>query len=94
METSINRLKEALRNSERVAVLTGAGVSAEKCQVMLVIGTSSVVQPAASLAYTAKSGGAPVAEINLERTPNSDLMDIVLTGKAGEILPGLVEGWA
>jgi hypothetical protein len=35
-----------------------------------------------------------VAEINLERIPNSDLMDIVLTGKAGEILPGLVEGWA
>jgi len=75
-------------------MLHQAAAAAERCQVMLVIGTSSVVQPAASLAYTAKSGGALVAEINLERTPNSDLMDIVLTGKAGEILPGLVEGWA
>jgi hypothetical protein len=32
-------------------------------------------------------------EINLERTPNSDLMDFVLLGKAGEILPKLVEAW-
>jgi NAD-dependent deacetylase len=62
-------------------------------QVMLVIGTSSVVQPAASLALEAKSGGAVVAEINLETTPHSYLMDISLLGKAGEIVPKLVEGW-
>jgi len=75
-------------------ILHQAVEAAEKCQIMLVVGTSSVVQPAASLAFTAKSGGAMLAEINLERTPNSDLMDIVLIGKAGEILSGLVEGWA
>jgi NAD-dependent deacetylase len=62
-------------------------------QVMLVIGTSSLVQPAASLAVEAKSGGAVVAEINLETTPHSHLMDISLLGKAGEIVPKLVEGW-
>jgi len=33
-------------------------------------------------------------EINIERTPNSDLMDFVLIGKAGEIVPRLVETWA
>jgi len=75
-------------------ILRRAVEAAERCRIMLVVGTSSVVQPAASLAHTAKSGGAVLAEINLERTPNSDIMDIVLTGKAGEILPGLVEGWA
>ena len=75
-------------------ILHQAVAAAETCQVMLIIGTSSVVQPAASLAFTAKSGGALLAEINLERTPNSDLMDVVLLGKAGEIVPKLVEEWA
>ena len=32
-------------------------------------------------------------EIHMERTSNSDLMDFVLLGKAGKILPSLVEGW-
>jgi NAD-dependent deacetylase len=58
---------------------------------MLVIGTSSVVQPAASLAFEAKSAGAVVAEINLESTPHSHFMDFSLLGKAGEIVPKLVE---
>jgi NAD-dependent deacetylase len=73
-------------------ILHQAVEAAEKCQIMLVVGTSSVVQPAASLALSAKSRGAMLAEINLERTPNSNLMDRVLTGKAGEILPVLAEG--
>lgn len=64
------------------------------CQVMLVIGTSSVVQPAASLAVEAKSAGAVLAEINLESTPHSRLMDFALHGKAGDIVPRLVEDWA
>jgi NAD-dependent SIR2 family protein deacetylase len=34
------------------------------------------------------------AEINLERTPNSDRMDYALQGKAGDIVPKLVEGGA
>jgi len=73
-------------------ILHQAVEAARSCQIMLVVGTSSVVQPAASLAFTAKSGGAMLAEINLEQTPNSDFMDRVLLGKAGEILPRLVEG--
>ncbi len=74
-------------------ILHQAMEASRRCQVMLVIGTSSVVQPAASLAFEAKSGGALLVEINLERTPNSDLMDFVLLGKAGEIVPKFVEGW-
>jgi len=58
---------------------------------MLIVGTSGIVQPAASLSLHAKQGGAVVAEINLEKTPQSGHMDFVLTGKAGEILPMLVE---
>ena len=33
------------------------------------------------------------AEINLETTPHSHLMDFSLLGKAGEIVPKLMEGW-
>ncbi len=75
-------------------ILQQAIATSKACQVMLVIGTSSVVQPAASLALEAKSGGAVVAEINLESTPHSPFMDFTLHGKAGEIVPKLVENWA
>jgi NAD-dependent deacetylase len=55
------------------------------CRVMLVIGTSAVVQPAASLPHVAKQGGAAIIEINLERAvPEADYY---LEGKAGTLLP-------
>jgi NAD-dependent deacetylase len=76
------------------ALLNSAVQAARSCQVMLVIGTSAIVQPAASLAYEAKETGALVAEINLEETPNSGMMDFVLLGKSGEILPKLMEAWS
>jgi len=72
--------------------LLGRAVEAARIsQVMLVIGTSAVVQPAASLALEAKAAGARVAEINLEPTGQSGTMDYALHGKAGEIVPRLVE---
>ncbi|WP_250645510.1 SIR2 family NAD-dependent protein deacylase [Salidesulfovibrio onnuriiensis] len=63
-----------------------------KADVMLVAGTSSVVQPAASLAHVAKRSGAVTIEVNLEPTHNTGFMDFALHGRAGEILPQLVEG--
>ncbi len=72
------------------SLLHRAFAAASECEIMLAIGTSAVVQPAASLSGTAKRAGAVVAEINLERTPNSMFMDYVILGKAGEILPQLV----
>jgi NAD-dependent deacetylase len=68
--------------------------ASRSCQVMITIGTSAVVQPAASLAMEAKRSGALTAEINLERTGHSDFMDLVLLGKAGERVPSLLEGWS
>ena len=62
------------------------------CDTMLVIGTSALVQPAASFALVAKEQGAQVVEINLEVTPYSHKLDLALRGKAGEILPQVVEG--
>ena len=61
------------------------------CEVMLVVGTSGVVQPASSFARWARSRGARVVEVNLESTPISDCVDVSLFGPAGVILPRLVE---
>jgi len=62
-----------------------------QCEVVLVVGTSGVVQPVASFAGYAKQSGADlVVEINLEATPQSGMVDVALQGKAGEILPRLL----
>ena len=59
--------------------------------VLLVAGTSSVVYPAASLAPFAKQSGAIVIEINPDETPISPSVDYSIRGKAGEVLPQLLE---
>ncbi len=67
-----------------------AAHAAREAQVLLVIGASAVVYPAASLAPIAKSAGARVIEINPEETPLSAHVDLSLRGPAGEILPQLL----
>lgn len=70
-------------------VLDRAFETSQVCQAIIVIGTSSVVQPAASLPLHAARAGAKVVEINPERTPLSDEADVFIRGKAGEVLPVL-----
>jgi NAD-dependent deacetylase len=64
--------------------------AAREAAVLLVIGTSAVVYPAASLAPIAKSAGARVIEINPEQTQLSSHVDRSLRGAAGEVLPRLI----
>jgi NAD-dependent deacetylase len=64
--------------------------AAASSQVLLVIGTSASVYPAASLIPYAKQGGAKVVEINTEETPFSATVDCMLRGPAGELLPKLL----
>ncbi len=64
--------------------------AAQTCQAFFSIGTSGVVEPAASLPYVAKQRGALVVEINLEPTPISAIADYAFHGRAGEVLPALV----
>ena len=64
--------------------------ASSNAEVMLVVGTSGVVQPAASLALRAKGAGAFVAEINPEATVLSGSLDMRLSGKAGELMPTLL----
>ena len=64
--------------------------AAESCDVMLVVGTSALVQPAASLPLVSKQHGAYVVEVNLEPTTLTEMADESHQGKAGEILPRLL----
>lgn len=66
-------------------VLEEAQLQADSCDVMLLIGTSAVVYPAASLPLIAKRNGAKVIEINIENAFNDS--DIVIEEKAGTALP-------
>jgi NAD-dependent deacetylase len=61
-----------------------------EADVCLVVGTSGVVQPAASLFLVARSAGALTVEVNVERTDVSAQFDLALEGKAGEVLPRLL----
>jgi NAD-dependent deacetylase len=61
-----------------------------EAQVLLVVGTSAQVYPAAGLIPLAKQAGARVIQVNLEPTPYSDIVDCALEGPAGELLPQLL----
>lgn len=71
--------------------LEAAVEAARSCDIFFSVGTSGVVQPAASLAYAARNRGAVVVEVNAEPTPLTPKVDYALHGKSGEILPGLVK---
>jgi NAD-dependent deacetylase len=66
-----------------------AALKATACDVFLTVGTSAVVYPAAGLVHQAKHHGAFTAEINMEETPASSLVDVALRGPAERILPAL-----
>ncbi len=72
-------------------VLQAAWDLAQNCQVFFSVGTSALVQPAASLPVVALQKGAKVVEINPDITNISILATFNLKGPAGEVLPKLVE---
>ncbi len=63
---------------------------ARSCDVMLVVGTSGIVYPAAGLPLAARAGGGKVVEVNVERSELTHTTDIFLEGPAGVVLPDLV----
>jgi NAD-dependent deacetylase len=71
--------------------LETAIAAAEGADVFFSIGTSSAVYPAADLWRHAKDSGAIVIEINKDPTPLTPLADHSFHGKAGEILPALLQ---
>jgi NAD-dependent deacetylase len=69
------------------AVIQAAYAASRASDVMVVVGTSSIVYPAAALPLAAAEGGAAIIEINPEPTPLTEAARISIRGKAGEVLP-------
>jgi len=64
---------------------------ASDCDLMLVIGTSATVQPAALMPHIAKESGSKVIEINPEETPLTGIIsDYLILGKAGEVMRSII----
>jgi NAD-dependent deacetylase len=72
-------------------VLYAAADAIEAADVVLVVGTSSVVYPVAALPHLARRRSARIVEINVDDTPLTPAADETLRGAAGAVLPPLVE---
>ncbi len=69
-----------------------ASAAAERCDVMMVVGTSASVRPAADLPRIAARNGATVIEVNVEETGLTNrVTDLLLLGKAGVVLPRVAD---
>jgi NAD-dependent deacetylase len=71
--------------------LATAVQAARTCSVFFSIGTSGLVQPAATLPFLAKQNGSVIVEINTEETPLTSSADYFFCGQSGETLPELVK---
>jgi len=72
------------------AALGRAQRAARSCELLLVVGTSALVYPAAELPFEAARAGASVICVNPEPTPIDEIATVVLRGRAGEIVPLLL----
>ncbi len=69
-----------------------ANEEAGKCRVMIIIGTSGVVYPAAEIPFTTASNGATIIEINVAPTPfTSSITNYFLEGNSSTIMPAIAE---
>jgi NAD-dependent deacetylase len=64
-------------------------LAAASCELFLTVGTSAVVYPAAGFVHEAHRRGAFTAEINMDETPASSVVDLSIRGGAEEILPAI-----
>jgi len=63
---------------------------AEAADVCLVVGTSAVVQPAASLATVTRDTGGAIIEVNPDATPLTPLAEVSIRGGAAEVIPTIL----
>jgi NAD-dependent deacetylase len=77
--------------SLRTDVLARAYEQCGRCSMMLVIGSTLKVQPAAGLPAITKQNGAFLAMINLSETPCDDICDLIIREKAGFVVQAIVD---
>ena len=73
-----------------VQAIQEAFALAREADVMLVVGSSLVVHPAADIPVAAVSSGARLIVVNAEPTPLDRFAEVVIHGRSGEVLPELV----
>lgn len=56
------------------------------CDLFIVVGSTLIVHPAAQMPYYAKENGAFLVVLNLSETPCDKMCDVLIRGKAGEVL--------
>ena len=71
--------------------LSCAFAAASECDVLFAIGTSGLVQPAATIPSLAKRAGAMVVQVNPMGTELDSVCTWSLRGAAGEIMPSLLQ---
>ena len=71
------------------AVLDACFAETQRCDAMLLVGTSGAVNPAAQLPLLARERGAQIIEVNPEPTQLTAAAHVVIAGPAGEILPAI-----
>lgn len=69
-----------------VDAMEQAEYHSRNCDLLVAMGSSLVVQPAATMPLLAKAGGAKLAIVNLENTPYDGEADLVVLGKTGEVM--------
>ncbi|GAA1173157.1 SIR2 family NAD-dependent protein deacylase [Nesterenkonia xinjiangensis] len=67
-----------------------AAAAIRAADLVVVVGTSGIVQPAASLPLLGLERGIPLIEINPEETGLTEVMDFAIRGRSGEVLPRLL----
>ena len=68
-----------------------ASDAAARCDLLLSVGTSAEVHPAAAFIETARAQGAAIIEVNPDATPVTPIADAAIHAPAGEALPALVD---
>ncbi len=71
-------------------VMEQAYLAAERCDLLIAVGSSLVVEPAASIPRVAKRAGAHLLIVNRDSTPLDGIADSVVRGEIGDVLPAMV----
>ncbi|MEW6673552.1 MAG: Sir2 family NAD-dependent protein deacetylase [Thermodesulfobacteriota bacterium] len=74
-----------------VEAVQKAAALSKGCNFFMVVGSTLLVQPAALMPQYAKERGAFLVIVNLSETPCDAVCDVLIKGKAGEVLPRVVD---
>lgn len=85
--TTTGQYENAIQAQNTFYISLFSGDLIESCDLCLVIGTSSVVYPAAMFAPLVAERGKPVAEFNLNEEPANDLFQFHFPGPCGSTVP-------